>query len=213
MNAGRVQMLVIIGESNPVQTAPADLNFADAMSKVQTRFHSGLFLDETATLCHWHVPAAHFLEAWSDARTRRRHGDDRAAADSADVRRQVGARSACRRCSSARSATATTSCARYWMAQPHGAERSRARVRQRAARAACRAAGAAGATGALQVQRRRSPTGDARWRSDGGAGATGDAERAPQVTPGQQAGASARGNQPRNRTSPRWWPCKPPRRR
>jgi molybdopterin-containing oxidoreductase family iron-sulfur binding subunit len=69
MNAGRVQMLVIIGESNPVQTAPADLNFADAISKVQMRFHSGLFLDETATLCHWHVPAAHYLEAWSDART------------------------------------------------------------------------------------------------------------------------------------------------
>jgi Fe-S-cluster-containing dehydrogenase component len=69
MNAGRVQMLLIVGESNPVQTAPADLNFADAMSKVQTRFHSGMFLDETATLCHWHVPAAHFLEAWSDART------------------------------------------------------------------------------------------------------------------------------------------------
>ena len=39
------------------------------MSKVQTRFHSGMFLDETATLSHWHVPAAHFLEAWSDART------------------------------------------------------------------------------------------------------------------------------------------------
>jgi molybdopterin-containing oxidoreductase family iron-sulfur binding subunit len=69
MNAGRVQMLLIVGESNPVQTAPADLRFADALSKVQTRFHSGLFVDETATLCHWHVPAAHFLEAWSDART------------------------------------------------------------------------------------------------------------------------------------------------
>jgi MoCo/4Fe-4S cofactor protein with predicted Tat translocation signal len=69
MNAGRVQMLLIVGESNPVHTAPADLNFADAMSKVQTRLHSGLFLDETATLCHWHVPAAHYLEAWSDART------------------------------------------------------------------------------------------------------------------------------------------------
>ena len=69
MNAGRVQMLLIVGESNPVQTAPADLRFADALSKVQTRFHSGLFLDETATLCHWHVPAAHYLEAWSDART------------------------------------------------------------------------------------------------------------------------------------------------
>ena len=69
INAGRVQMLMIIGESNPVQTAPADLKFAEAMSKVQTRFHSGLFVDETATLCHWHVPAAHYLEAWSDART------------------------------------------------------------------------------------------------------------------------------------------------
>ena len=69
MNAGRVQMLMIVGESNPVQTAPADLRFADAMSKVQTRFHSGLFLDETATMCHWHVPGAHYLEAWSDART------------------------------------------------------------------------------------------------------------------------------------------------
>ena len=69
MNAGRVQMLMIIGESNPVQTAPADLKFAEAMSKVQTRFHSGLFVDETTTLCHWHVPAAHYLEAWSDART------------------------------------------------------------------------------------------------------------------------------------------------
>ena len=92
MNAGRVQMLLIIGESNPVQTAPADLNFADAMSKVQTRFHSGMFLDETATLCHWHVPAAHFLEAWSDARTVDGTVSDRAAADSADVWRQVGAR-------------------------------------------------------------------------------------------------------------------------
>ncbi len=69
MEAGRVQMLVIIGESNPVYTAPADLNFADAMAKVGLRMHSGLFLDETATLCHWHVPAAHYLEAWSDARS------------------------------------------------------------------------------------------------------------------------------------------------
>jgi len=69
MDAGRVQMLLMIGESNPVLTAPADLNFGDALAKVALRAHSGLFLDETATLCHWHVPAAHYLEAWSDART------------------------------------------------------------------------------------------------------------------------------------------------
>jgi len=69
MDAGRVQMLLMIGESNPALSAPADLNFADALGKVPMRVHSGLFLDETAVLCHWHVPATHYLEAWSDART------------------------------------------------------------------------------------------------------------------------------------------------
>ncbi len=69
INAGRVQMLVIIGESNPVFTAPADFRFAEAIRKVSLVIHSGLFFDETATLSHWHVPAAHYLEAWSDARS------------------------------------------------------------------------------------------------------------------------------------------------
>jgi MoCo/4Fe-4S cofactor protein with predicted Tat translocation signal len=69
MEAGRVQMLLIIGESNPAQTAPADFRFGEAMNKVALRMHSGLFYDETATFCHWHVPATHYLEAWSDART------------------------------------------------------------------------------------------------------------------------------------------------
>ena len=69
IDAGRVQMLVIIGESNPVMSAPADFKFAEAMNKVALRVHSGLFFDETATLSHWHVPTAHYLEAWSDARS------------------------------------------------------------------------------------------------------------------------------------------------
>jgi molybdopterin-containing oxidoreductase family iron-sulfur binding subunit len=69
MDAGRVQILLMIGESNPVLTAPADLKFSDALGKVPLRVHSGLFRDETALLSHWHVPAAHYLEAWSDART------------------------------------------------------------------------------------------------------------------------------------------------
>ena len=67
LNAGNVELLVILG-GNPVYDAPADLNFGAQVMKAKTRVHSGLYNDETAELCHWHVPAAHFLESWSDAR-------------------------------------------------------------------------------------------------------------------------------------------------
>jgi MoCo/4Fe-4S cofactor protein with predicted Tat translocation signal len=67
MNAGRVDLLVILG-GNPVYTAPADLNFAEALAKPQLRVHLSLYGDETSALCQWQVPEAHFLEAWSDAR-------------------------------------------------------------------------------------------------------------------------------------------------
>ncbi|HKB09956.1 MAG TPA: TAT-variant-translocated molybdopterin oxidoreductase [Vicinamibacterales bacterium] len=67
MNAGKVDLLVIVG-GNPVYTAPADLEFADALGKVRLRAHLSQHVDETSALCHWHIPEAHFLEAWSDAR-------------------------------------------------------------------------------------------------------------------------------------------------
>ncbi len=67
MAGGRVSTLVILG-GNPVFTAPADLRFAEAMEKVPLRLRLGLYEDETSRLCHWHVPEAHALEAWSDAR-------------------------------------------------------------------------------------------------------------------------------------------------
>ncbi|HEY0590452.1 MAG TPA: TAT-variant-translocated molybdopterin oxidoreductase [Thermoanaerobaculia bacterium] len=67
MRAGRVDTLVIIGE-NPAFTAPADLGFAEAMEKVPFRVHAGTYYDETSALAHWHVPLAHYLESWSDAR-------------------------------------------------------------------------------------------------------------------------------------------------
>jgi MoCo/4Fe-4S cofactor protein with predicted Tat translocation signal len=67
MNAGRVSALVILG-GNPVYTAPVDLQFADAMNNVPFRAHLSLYDDETSALCHWQIPEAHFLEAWSDAR-------------------------------------------------------------------------------------------------------------------------------------------------
>jgi molybdopterin-containing oxidoreductase family iron-sulfur binding subunit len=67
MNAGTVQVLLVLG-GNPVFTAPADLGFRAALEKVPARFHFGLYHDETAELCHWHAPEAHYLESWGDVR-------------------------------------------------------------------------------------------------------------------------------------------------
>ncbi len=67
MKAGAVDVLVILS-SNPVYTAPPDLDFAGAMGKVGLRVHLSLYDDETSALCHWQIPETHFLEGWSDAR-------------------------------------------------------------------------------------------------------------------------------------------------
>ena len=67
MDAGRVTMLVIVS-ANPVYTAPADLKFAERLQKVGLRIHLSLYEDETSALCQWHIPEAHYLESWSDAR-------------------------------------------------------------------------------------------------------------------------------------------------
>jgi molybdopterin-containing oxidoreductase family iron-sulfur binding subunit len=67
MTAGRVDALLILG-ANPVYHAPADLDFGKALERVAIRFHAGLYEDETAARCQWHVALAHPLESWSDAR-------------------------------------------------------------------------------------------------------------------------------------------------
>jgi MoCo/4Fe-4S cofactor protein with predicted Tat translocation signal len=69
MRGGKVDILIILG-GNPAYDAPADLGFADALksSSIPLRVHLGLYQDETAELCQWHVNEAHYLEAWGDAR-------------------------------------------------------------------------------------------------------------------------------------------------
>jgi len=69
MRSGKVDLLVILG-GNPAYDAPADLEFADALknTKIPLRVHLGLYQDETAELCQWHVNEAHYLEAWGDTR-------------------------------------------------------------------------------------------------------------------------------------------------
>jgi len=67
MNNGKVEALFILG-GNPVYDAPAELKFAEALQKVPLRIHTGLYNDETASWCNWHVPQTHYLEEWSDVR-------------------------------------------------------------------------------------------------------------------------------------------------
>ena len=63
----KVSTLVIVG-TDPAYMAPADLQFRQALQKVELRIHAGLHVDETASLCHWHVPLQYDLESWGDAR-------------------------------------------------------------------------------------------------------------------------------------------------
>ena len=67
LQAGVVDLLVILG-GNPVYDAPVDLRFANALAKAKFRLHHSLHANETSALCHWHLPASHFLEEWSDVR-------------------------------------------------------------------------------------------------------------------------------------------------
>lgn len=67
MQAGTVELLVILG-ANPVYHAPADVPFAAALPKVARVVQLAPGDDETSPHCHWHIPQAHFLETWQDAR-------------------------------------------------------------------------------------------------------------------------------------------------
>jgi molybdopterin-containing oxidoreductase family iron-sulfur binding subunit len=67
IDAGQVDVLLILG-GNPAFTAPADLQFREKLLKVGLRIHLGQHEDETAELCHWHIPQTHYLESWGDVR-------------------------------------------------------------------------------------------------------------------------------------------------
>ncbi len=65
---GAVKMLVILG-ANPVYNTPIDLKLnAERMNKIPLRVHLGMYFDETAEICHWHISEKHFLEMWGDTR-------------------------------------------------------------------------------------------------------------------------------------------------
>ncbi len=78
MQAGEVQVLLMCGV-NPAYNAPADIAFAQALERTSQALTSdgryrnftaslSTHYDETAFLCQWHVPQAHWLESWGDVR-------------------------------------------------------------------------------------------------------------------------------------------------
>ena len=67
IDAGNVQTLVILG-GNPVYTVPDSATFVERLAKVRQRIHLSEYYDETSFRCDWHIPAAHYLESWSDCR-------------------------------------------------------------------------------------------------------------------------------------------------
>ncbi len=68
IDAGKVDLLVIIG-GNPAYNTPVDLRLdLNRLNKVKLRAHLSLYNNETSEICHWHINAAHYLETWADAR-------------------------------------------------------------------------------------------------------------------------------------------------
>ena len=67
MSKGKVDLLLILG-GNPVYDAPHDWDFVTKLKKVAMTVYLGSHYNETAENVQWHIPQAHFLEMWGDAR-------------------------------------------------------------------------------------------------------------------------------------------------
>ncbi len=67
LDSNAVDVLMIVG-GNPAYNTPSDLEFAKKLQKARLRIRLGLYDDETSQYCQWHIPQAHELEMWGDAR-------------------------------------------------------------------------------------------------------------------------------------------------
>jgi MoCo/4Fe-4S cofactor protein with predicted Tat translocation signal len=78
ISAGRIKQLFIFG-GDPVYNAPLGItqdretkgpvDWADLQKRVPDVVRLGHYEDATSALSNWHVPAAHYLEAWGDGLT------------------------------------------------------------------------------------------------------------------------------------------------
>jgi MoCo/4Fe-4S cofactor protein with predicted Tat translocation signal len=63
IESGKIETLVYGSEADPVFDAPA---WSEVHARVPRSIHLGTRVNATARKCHWHLPAAHVLERWSD---------------------------------------------------------------------------------------------------------------------------------------------------
>jgi MoCo/4Fe-4S cofactor protein with predicted Tat translocation signal len=68
MRKGEISNLIMLG-GNPVYDAPVDYDFSEALKNVTHTIHLSRDYNETSHLSEWHLPQAHYLEAWGDARS------------------------------------------------------------------------------------------------------------------------------------------------
>ncbi|MDX2127736.1 MAG: TAT-variant-translocated molybdopterin oxidoreductase [Chloroherpetonaceae bacterium] len=68
IESGKVETVLLFG-TNPAYDAPQNLRLKELLKKVNHTVHCGYYNDETASISKWHLPIAHFLEMWGDARS------------------------------------------------------------------------------------------------------------------------------------------------
>ncbi|MCC5829009.1 MAG: TAT-variant-translocated molybdopterin oxidoreductase [Phycisphaeraceae bacterium] len=65
---GAIDTLIMLG-GNPAYDTPIDLRLsAERLGRVEHTVHLSPYVNETSTLCRWHLPRAHYLECWGDGR-------------------------------------------------------------------------------------------------------------------------------------------------
>jgi MoCo/4Fe-4S cofactor protein with predicted Tat translocation signal len=67
LEASAADFVLLLG-GDPVATAPPELGLREKLKHARYSVHWGEYQNDTAKTCQWHVPAAHSLESWSDAR-------------------------------------------------------------------------------------------------------------------------------------------------
>ena len=64
---GRIDAVVVI-DTDIVYSSPASYSMSNLLEDVPMSVHLGMHVDATAEACDWHIPLAHYLEAWGDGR-------------------------------------------------------------------------------------------------------------------------------------------------